>query len=231
MKPKQRSQERGPKSCTIVLLSGIAFLVLAGWILGGHAGTAWAEDLQSSGWTVQGQGGSQTAQQAGQNQPVTAGQAQGQPEQLGDVQEEQPTFLDPDSIPDSVPIPMADWVFEVPVDVKNLPDEVQKMMVICRVYHRYDRRTYKKVGENGKIVQINGGSCQKNVLIGLNYQRQDGMVNSPPTNDLSYSCIMYLRGPGPEYKWAHPFDSKVSPPWRRADPDQPFRSIVDDTIH
>jgi len=229
MKPKQRSQERGPKACTIVLLSGIAFLVLAGWILGGYAGTAWAAELQGSGWTVQGQGGSQTAQPASQNQPVTAGQAQGQTEQLGDIQEEEPTFFDPESIPDSVPIPMADWVFEVPVDVKNLPDEVQKMMVVCKVYGLYHGK-WPKIGENGKILPIIDGSCNKDVLIGVQYQHKDDMPPNPPKRS-EYRCIMYLRGPGPDNTWAFPSDAKVSPLWRQADPEKSFTFSVKGTIH
>lgn len=230
MKPKRSREKHRQDVSNKTLLNGLVILMLAGCILGWLIGPAWAADLQGTGWTVQGQGDSETAQPASQTQPMTEGEAQGQPEQLGDIQEEEPTFLDPESIPDSVPVPMADWVFEVPVDVKNLPDEVQKIMVICRVFVFNDGRNHK-IGENGKIVQISDGSCQKNVLIGLDYQRPDGFsADWLPGNNLSYGCLMYLRGPGPDYRWAVPWDEKVTPPWRRADPDQPFRKYVDDTI-
>jgi len=214
MKPKQSSPERGPKSCTIVLLSGIAFLVLAGWILGGHAGTAWAADLQGSGWTVQGQGGSQTAQQADQNQPVTAGQAQGQPEQLGDVQEEQPTFLDPDSIPDSVP--EGDWVFEVPVQVSDISPDVEKLGLVCEVFTG-EERNEEIYGENNwenkvvygrakKRIALQSGSFQGTALIGVNRTGKYWKATH-------YTCWLYLIGP--DNSWHVPTVRPRNPQFRR----------------
>lgn len=228
MKPKQGRDKPGRDMANPAALTGLVFLLLAGCLLGWLVKTAWTAELQGSGWTVQDQGGAKAAQPASQEQPATAGQAQGLPEQLGDVQEEQPTFLNPDSIPDSVAVPMADWVFEVPVDVKNLPDAVQELMVVCRVHGFYHGK-WHEIGENGKIVPIVDGSCQRDVLIGVKYLRKDGMPTNHPKR-VEYRCRMYLRGPGPDHTWALPEDAKVSPSWRWADPDQPFENTVSGAV-
>jgi len=133
MKPRTGKNKACLAHFLASLLYGLIIILLVNYVPCAFGESALAEELQSSGWTVQQQGDSGTAQPAGQAKQAPAVKIQQQPEQLGDIQEEEPNFLDPESIPDSVPVPMADWVFEVPVDVKNLPGEVRDLMVFCWV--------------------------------------------------------------------------------------------------
>ena len=227
MKPKQRSQERSPKTCTIVLLSGIAFLVLAGWVLGGYAGTAWAADLQGSGWTVQGQGGSETAQPAGQAQPVNAGQTQDQPEQLGDVQEEESTFFDPESMPDSAPLSDADWIFEVPINVAGISEEIDQIGIVCKVYKTEvkDSGSVWQLlrGEGKKKIDLESGSYQGNVVFGVQ-SKLSPEIHDPPDDANRYTCWLYIVGP--DGHWYSPTKKQISdtdPAFIQMDKNKPFR--------
>jgi hypothetical protein len=219
MKPRQRPEEHGLKTCTTVLLSGIAFLLLAGWVLGGYAGTALAADLQGSGWTVQDQGGAETAQ--------PAGQAQGQPEQLGDVQEEEPTFFDPGSMPDTVPLSDADWIFEVPINVAGISEEVDQIGIVCKIYKTEVKDTGSVWqllrGKGKKKIDLESGSYQGNVVFGVQ-SKLSPEVHDPPDDANRYTCWLYIVGP--DGHWYSPTKKQISdtdPAFIQMNKDKPFR--------
>ncbi|MCF8111665.1 MAG: hypothetical protein K9J85_09280 [Desulfobacteraceae bacterium] len=229
MKPRTGNGKACPGHFLAFLLYGLIVILLVNYAPGAFGESALAEELQSSGWTVQQQGGSATAQPAGQVQHAPAGQIQQQPEQLGDIQEEEPTYFDPDSIPDSVPVPDANWVFEVPIDVKNLPDNVQRLGITCRVFkfksitlpHEAQRITF---GYAKKRVPLVNGAYKGNVIVGVKYDEELahwGEHTPSPHKAEEYECKMYLIGPNNH--WERPKNSQASPFWRQADPNQPFR--------
>ncbi len=84
---------------------------------------------------VQGdQGSASPATPVSQQQGQVAGQAQQQPHQAADLQEDEITYFDPSTIPDTVPIPDADWVFEVPINVSDIQPEVTQLGIVCEVF-------------------------------------------------------------------------------------------------
>lgn len=234
MKPRTGNSKACPGHFLAFLLYGLIIILLVNYALGAFGKSAMAEELQSSGWTIRQQGASGTAQPADQAQQAPAGQIQQQPEQLGDIQEEEPTYFDLNSIPDSLPIPDANWVFEVPIDVKNLPDNVQRLGITCRVFkfksitlpHEAQRITF---GYAKKRVQLVNGSYKGNVIIGVKYDEElaqhgvwtDNAKIPPPHKAEEYECKMYLIGPNNH--WEKPKNFQASPFWRQADPNQPFR--------
>lgn len=120
---------------------------------------------------------------------------------------------------------MADWVFEVPVDVKNLPGEVRDLMVYCWVMEDNKKGRNVILGNGKKIVQPVNGAYQGTVLVGVNISQDSQDEGWSVHHADRCSCGLQLRGPGPEsgYIWASPSMSMVSPPWRRADPNEPYR--------
>lgn len=214
MKSKKWRSNHCRDTSTPSLLSVLFILVLAACLVGWFAGTTRAADLQGTGWTVQGQGGSETAQPAGQTQPVTAGQAQDQTEQLGDVEEKQPSFLDPDSIPESAP--EGDWVFEVPVQVSDISPEVEKLGLVCEVFTG-DQYMEEIHGENNwknkvvygrakKRIDLQNGNFQGTILIGVNRTGKYWKATH-------YTCWLYLIGP--DNNWHVPTIKPRNPQFRR----------------
>lgn len=228
MRPKLNHGKPCPAQFFSPLLCGLIVILLVNYIPGASAIKARAADLQNSGWTVEEQGGSEPAQPASQAQPVTAGQAQGQPEQLGDVQEQEPTFFDPDSIPDSEPIPNADWVFEIPVKVENIPNQVERLGFTCRVFKwAYGIEGCGRItfGYAKKRVPLVDNAYDGTVVVGVNYDvetdygeecREFGIENAE-----LYECKMYLIGP--DNSWKYPGLKDLTPEWRLADQDKPFQ--------
>ncbi len=226
MKPRLSHGKPCPGHFFMPLLYGFIVILLANYVPGTFVRAARAAELQGSGWTVQQQGDSGTAQPAGQAQQAPAGQVQQQPEQLGDIQEEVPTFLEPESIPDSVPVPMADWVFEVPVDVKNLPGEVRDLMVYCLVMEGNKNDRNVLLGSGKKIVQPVNGAYQGTILVGVNISQDSQDEGWSVHHADRCTCGLQLRGPDPGsgYIWVSPGIS-MSPPWRNADPNEPYRRV------
>ncbi|MCF8028908.1 MAG: hypothetical protein K9K81_11130 [Desulfobacteraceae bacterium] len=203
--------------------------------MGSFSVMVFAEELQNPDTNLQVQGETETSEPVSQHQSGTTGQMQQQPEELADIQQEEPTFFDPETVPDSVPIPEANWVFEVPLDVKNLPEAVQMLGITCRVFKfksitlpgEAQRITF---GYAKKRVQLTDGEYAGNVIIGVSYDPDlaaygawgDDNARTPgPEKAEEYECKMYLIGP--DSNWEKPKQSQVSPPWRHADPDQAFR--------
>jgi len=195
----------------LFVLSALVFSCLA---LSGFSGTACAEELLNSGWAVQGGTGS-----AG---PRPAGQAQGHSEQLGDVQEEEPTFFDPEGVADSVP--EGDWVFEIPVQVSGISPEVEKLGLVCEVFTG-DLMVEEIYGENNwrnkvvygrakKRIDLHEGSFQGTVLVGVNKTGQYWKATH-------YTCWLYVIGP--DNRWYVPTVEPKNPPFRRMHSGHPFQ--------
>jgi hypothetical protein len=132
-------------------------------------------------------------------------------------------YLDPDSIPDSPPpaegedLPDTTWVIRVPLDLRDLPDEVRKVGVICTVFKDgFD-------GPRSKLkIDVEGGAVQQTAVVGVQ-GNQWAVPDSPlhPANANRYECWMYLIGE--DSHWRVPSTGNVVPTWLRADPDEPFR--------
>lgn len=154
-------------------------------------------------------------------------------EQYQDLQSLEPeeiTFIDVSNIPDSVPIPEGDWVFEVPLDLRELPPEVERVGVLCRVFHfvtqtRAGGRQVTITRASGRAkhrVDVADGSVQETVFLGIKGlwdSCTDG--HNCPWNAKKWECEMYLIGE--DHHWNKPTKKVRHPYWRRADPEEPFR--------
>ncbi|MDM8538048.1 hypothetical protein QUF70_14930 [Desulfobacterales bacterium HSG17] len=160
-------------------------------------------------------------------------QANQQPQELADTieYEQDLEVFDPSTIPESVPIPDADWVFEVPVDVKNLSDQVKEIVIRARVltFVSGDRVTF---GLAKKYVQLVDGAYKGNVMVGVKYDASTARHNASynpfgnndpwsPDSAKEYECKIYLIGPN--NKWENPTKSQVTKRWRMINPDKPFK--------
>ncbi|MCF6266452.1 MAG: hypothetical protein L3J57_07900 [Desulfuromusa sp.] len=167
-------------------------------------------------------GSGSTASPALQEQGQVYGQAQQQPRQVADLQEDEITYFDPSTIPDSTPIPDTDWVFEVPINVSTLPAEVNKLGVVCEVFSFSHPSGFKsEYGKAKRRLDLTAGSYHDSILIGV-----DRSVNYLRDRSLEYECYMYLIGPGNRWK-APSSDPNSTPYWRRADPDRLLRWKTD----
>lgn len=214
MKPAQSQGKHGETKYGKSLLSVLFILWFAGYVPGSFVEISRAADLQNSGWTIQGQQASETAQ--------PAVQAQEQPEQLADIQEEEPTFFDPESLPDSVP--EADWVFEIPVRVSEISQQVEKIGLVCEVFTG-DKYMEELHGENNwknktvygrakKRIELHNGSFEGTVMVGVNKTGKYWKATH-------YTCWMYVIGP--DNHWHVPSIKPKNPLYRRMHSGHPFR--------
>jgi hypothetical protein len=222
----QRHVFRLNKSLASIFISILCMMLI---VTANHA-VAQNLQIQNSDGGVQlevGQGAGQVSQQP------DAG-VQQQPQELGDIEEDEVTYFDPETVPDSVPIPVAQWVFEVPVNVQNISSEVQRLGITCLLATYgavYGVATRTECGYVKKRVDLVDGSYQGNVVIGMNHGQDDnegeegylsGEVDTTGYCD-EYECKMYLIGPAPDHRWKIPVQGEVYPVWRWAAHDHPFR--------
>ena len=170
------------------------------------------------------------AQQPGQYQ-----NAGDQPIDIADIEgddSEELTAFDPSTIPDAAPTPEADWLFEVPIDVEGISEQVQQLGIKCEVF-RFERHGgyYSKnvFGDGKKKIDLQNGAYHGNVLIGINQSTREetnraGVTRYIPLGHLAekYTCWMYLVGP--DNNWHVPKKKRsVSPAFRRMSRERPFR--------
>jgi len=148
--------------------------------------------------------------------------------ELGDIYPEELEVFDVSTIPESVPIPDANWVFEVPVDVKNIPPEIKKIgisVLVCKFMKDGKRVDF---GQAQKRIDLINGAFSGSVIIGVEYS--EDMVRGAkkkytgeffPPDAEKYECWMYLISP--ENSWKKPSLKQVIPSWRMASPNNPFR--------
>lgn len=168
-------------------------------------------------------------------QPAAAGQQAGQYQNAGDQpvdvadidgdDSDELTAFDPSTIPDAAPTPDADWLFEVPIDVEGISQEVQQLGVVCEVFEfwvdPYDpthtgKTTY---GKNKKKIDLEHGAYHGNVLIGINF---NGRPNREPHQAEKYTCWVYIVGS--DSHWYVPKKKRnVTPEFRRMSKKRPFR--------
>ena len=223
----KRLMFRLKKSLASISMSTLGIILVI--VTGNHA-VAQNMQIQNSSGDVQ----LQEEQGTGQlSQQPDAG-VQQQPQELGDLEEDEVTYFDPETVPDSVPIPDAHWVFEVPVNVQNISSEVQRLGIACLVATYgaiLGSPTRTECGYVKKRVDLVDGSYQGNVVIGMNFLQDDNEgIEGYPSGEMDttgycedYECKMYLIGPAPDYRWKIPVQGEVYPVWRWAAPDQPFR--------
>ncbi len=171
--------------------------------------------VQNSGGNAQVYGEDGDAEPAGQLPP----------EQIGDIQEEPPSFLDLETIPESHALPIADWVFEVPLSVQNILENLE-MWIICNTYNSYPNGGSQLIGRGRTQVPLVEGAYEGNVLVGV--QWIEGRHTVAAGN--YYYCAIYLCPSGQLAEAISPTTQQVHPSWRWADADQPFRYYSRDYI-
>ena len=134
-------------------------------------------------------------------------------------EEDELMAFDPSTVPESVPLSDADWVFSVPVDIKNMPAEVKGIYVYCYVFSIKNRGAKPPFGHEDvhfygraeKTVPLTGGAYQGNVIIGVNAEKGG-----------KYTCGISLIGPdGGQYSPTTALDA--TPRWRIVSSDAPFK--------
>jgi len=203
---------------------------------GGDQGGMASPEIGGGNVNVQAEDGGGLAQGA-----EPANQAYEQPQDLADIPDaEDMTFFDPETIPDSVFPADADWAFNIPVSVSNLPPQVEKLGITCETLYWRDHdemRNGRWRGdgrENDRIdcgyaktrIDIENGAYSGNVILGV--QMTPGAANNISHRfwlAREYECKMYLIGdmPGDNNSWEIPQTSPISPFWLRADANEPFR--------
>ena len=131
--------------------------------------------------------------------------------------------LDPSTIPESSPD--ADWLFEVPIEVSQMSEEVQGLNVFCvmgenpvnlnagrskaQAFYTFENPSYA-----GKEVPLENGSFHGSVTIGINAQTGD-----------KYMCRVLLIGPNGGKHWPEKAPDEVSSEsdWWMANPNKPFK--------
>lgn len=150
------------------------------------------------------------------------------PNQLEEILINELEAFDISTIPESVPMPEADWLFEVPVDVKNIPANVQNIG-IKTIVHRWKSNVKKGTidfGISQTKVKLVNGAYKGNVLMGVSYdeelvKRTSGREESiPPSGARGYVCILYVIGS--DNSWIRTSKEQTSPAWGMADANQPF---------
>jgi hypothetical protein len=145
-----------------------------------------------------------------------------QPQELADTTdyEQNLEVFDPSTIPESVA--NADWIFQVPVNVKNISNVVKEICIICRTLTKSNKKREIKVfGASKKNIQLVNGGFHGDVIIGVN-QRDDAKKYTPQAN--KYDCIMWLVDPDdPDGKLSKPVPSRNDNHWSAMNIDKPFK--------
>lgn len=164
--------------------------------------------------------------QAYDQMEAQSGQITEQPQDLADASELEQNLeaFDPSTIPESAPIPDAEYVFEVPVDVKDLSSEVKGLGLHCEIFsweHHDswdpddDRSTKWTWGDARLRLDLVDGSYNGNASIGVN--KMQGAARKPD----KYEIKIYLIGP--DNSWEIPNPSRTDNHWSAVDPDEPFK--------
>lgn len=203
-----------------------AFMALALILLIGVPATAPAVDYQVQGGA---EANAQAEQEAVDLHGEQGAQANQEAQELMDIElpEDEMFFFDPESIPDSVPLPRTTWVFQVPIDVTDLPAEVERIGVYCQVFSTsvdpIGQASASSCGEGKKRVDVVNGAVSETVTIGIegDWARRMYRTYAAPWLGDKWECKMYLIGP--DHRWKIPSTDVVHPAWRQADPDEQFR--------
>ena len=158
------------------------------------------------------------------------------PTQLGDIPLEELEAFDPSTVPESVPIPEADWIFEVPISVKNIPANIQKLGVQVFVYRVGGLNGYPiRFGISSTKVQLTNGAFDGNVIVGVSYDeelvietREPNKGTLPPEKATKYNVNIFLVGP--DNSWMRPSLKQVTPAYRIADASQPFIPWINESL-
>ncbi len=158
------------------------------------------------------------------------GQVAEEPQELWDlpgITNEDITLFDPDSIPDSMPLPDSTWVFQVPIEVSDLPAEVQRIGIMCNVFETVHASSgwvaINSCGQAKARIDVVNGAVSQTVIIGVQgaWDRTVSSGYAAPWEAEKWECKMYLIGP--DNHWNIPSTDVVNPQWRRADPGEAFQ--------
>lgn len=145
--------------------------------------------------------------------------------------EEWETF-DPSAIYNSVDIQEADWAFEIPLSVNDIPSIVKYISVATVVNGSlHSGRTYQLGRTVTKIKLVNGAFNGK-ILVGINYDRErlekkfKGHDLPTEQNASSYGVYLTLVDPNDDDNLIIPTIEFNIPTWRMASPDEPFNWIT-----
>lgn len=149
------------------------------------------------------------------------------PNHLSDMPPEEWEAFDPSTVPEAVLIPEADWVFEVPFDVKNISTNVGSVGAVVRIHVWSTKHGEITFGKSRAEVQLVNGAYNGKIIFGVKHDEES--INSqigytlPPKRAKYYSLSLYLIGP--DNTWYYPGKEQLSPPWRMADASQPFNAF------
>jgi hypothetical protein len=154
------------------------------------------------------------------------------PHQLGDIQlkdlEELGVYKDPSSVTNSVPMEEANWIFEVPVNVKNIASAIKHLVVLVHVQYDDNITGYRlSLGRAKTVINLVNGAYEGNVIVGVPYD--EGLIelgggdpdNYEPNLAKIYACYLMIQDPDTGDLW-NAATVQCSPVYRMADPDEPF---------
>ena len=130
--------------------------------------------------------------------------------------------------------PNPNWIFTVPVNVRNLHPDVKKIGIICETsYTIVAANAYiHEIGKGKVSVNVQGGSYNGNVVVPVQAGSADSQWSRLSPEDRQkrinkvdrYECKMYLINAKSE--WRVPSKNNAQA-WLAADPNAPFRWSTD----
>jgi hypothetical protein len=132
--------------------------------------------------------------------------------------------------------PNPNWIFTVPVNVRNLHPDVKKIGVICEtsytLVHGWGRAKINTNGKGKVRVNVQGGSYNGNVVVPVqagsdipDWNEAPAAARHSATSKVDrYECKMYLINEKSE--WRVPSKNNAQA-WLAADPKAPFRWSTD----
>lgn len=159
-------------------------------------------------------------------QQTTDAQIQDQAQDLGNIENLSGgmTSFDPSTIPESVEFPEADFVFEVPVNVWNLDDELNEIYICCQLLTS-DERTNLGLAINS--AELIDGAFQGNVLVGVYFDPPENPERYSIDQAKKYVCFLRVGNTDQDGDLYWPTTEPAHPIFRRMNPDKRFKYRTD----
>lgn len=123
----------------------------------------------------------------------------------------------------------ADWIFEIPVDVKNISSAVEEIVVAVFVFKTEIHDTL--MGRSFVRINLVNGAFNGNLIVGVSSERERMLeeygyvINNSDAK--FYHVQLRLLSSGESY---FPRNYPAHPPFCMADASQPFRSLINGTL-
>ena len=162
----------------------------------------------------------------GQN---NAGYQQAGQQQMGDQNsgDQGLSAFDSSSVPPAGPLPEADWILEIPIDVQGISEQIQKIRVMCQIYTTSETddghvRYETLCGATYRDFYPENGAYQRRELIGI-AKSDDVDYNEASQADI-YACAIRLCENDDCFYPSQ--DPGSVPVFTRMNPDRPFQSNI-----